>query len=127
VELVRQVSPAVAARGDDRSRGRGASAFPDLQLAFVTMDQSLTKFVNIAAHEMAHVIARNAEPFIGCAEADPLSACPNQATDAERIADTVSGKGMALPHELDGGMRQPQWALCAPSLDEFRRLAEREL
>jgi hypothetical protein len=85
----------------------GGSAFPDLRLAFVTMYTDLVKFANIAAHEMAHVMARNAEEYIGCAPADPMNRYPNQATEADRVAGTVPWTSLALPAELDasGGFR----------------------
>lgn len=79
----------------------GGSAFPAQRLAFVTMYADTTRFVNFAAHELAHVIAGTCEEYIGCAEQDPMQAYPNQATDAQRIADTISWKPLARPGELD--------------------------
>jgi IgA peptidase M64 len=80
----------------------GGSAFPPQRLAFVTMYADMTKFVNIAAHELGHVIGGACEEYIGCAENDPMHPYPNQATDAERTANTIAWKPLALAAELDG-------------------------
>jgi hypothetical protein len=80
----------------------GGSAFPDLALACVTMWEDIPSFVNIAAHEMGHVLARSAEEYISCVGDDPATTYPNQATEAEKQADTVWWKSLAQPGELDG-------------------------
>src|SRR5262249_17485272 len=80
----------------------GGSAFPDLSLAFVTMWQEPRKFVNIVAHEMAHVIARTAEEYIGCEIVDLMHRYPNQGTEAERLSGRLPWRQLAMPPELDG-------------------------
>jgi hypothetical protein len=81
----------------------GGSAFPGQDLAFVTMwplSPDPLKFVNIAAHETAHVIAKVGEEYIGCEPPDPCTTYPNQITEAQKQADDVWWKKLALPAEL---------------------------
>lgn len=81
----------------------GGSAFPEQDLAFVTMwplAPDPMKFVNIAAHEAAHVIANLGEEYIGCEPPDPCKTYPNQITEAQKQADDVWWKSLALPAEL---------------------------
>jgi hypothetical protein len=78
----------------------GGSAFPDQDIAFVTMWSDLVKFGNIAAHEVAHVIAKVGEEYIGCEAPDPAKSYPNQITEAQKQADDVWWKSLAFTQEL---------------------------
>ena len=80
----------------------GGCAFPDLQLACATMGTPMPKAANIAAHEMAHAVARVCEEYISCVDHDPMFVYPNQGTEQEKQADTISWKGLATAAELDG-------------------------
>ena len=63
----------------------GGSAFPGSRLAFVTHWDTTTRFVNIAAHECAHVIAGLADEYINCTLKQPCESQANQATEAQRL------------------------------------------
>jgi IgA Peptidase M64 len=78
----------------------GGSAFPDLEFAYVTMWPNVTDFVNVAAHEAAHAIAKLSEEYIGCEPPDPCKTYPNRITEAEKQADDVWWKALAQPNEL---------------------------
>jgi hypothetical protein len=78
----------------------GGSAFPDLELAYVTMWPNATDFVNVAAHEAAHAIAKLSEEYIGCEPPDPSKTYPNRITEEQKQADDVWWKALAQPYEL---------------------------
>ena len=59
----------------------GGSAFPGSRLAFVTHWDTTARFVNIAAHECAHVIAGLADEYINCTLKQPCESQANQATE----------------------------------------------
>ena len=80
----------------------GGCAFPDLQLACGTMGTPMPKAANIAAHEIAHAVARVCEEYISCIDHDPTFEYPNQGTEEEKQADTIPWKGLATAAELDG-------------------------
>jgi hypothetical protein len=79
----------------------GGSAFPDLRLACGTMGTTLPKAANIAAHEIAHVVAGVCEEYISCIDHDSTFVYPNQGTEQEKQADTIPWKGLATAAELD--------------------------
>jgi hypothetical protein len=79
----------------------GGSAFPDLRLACGTLGTALPRAYNVAAHEIAHVVAGAAEEYISCLPPEPCVVYPNQTTEAHRIADTVPWKCLATRAELD--------------------------
>ena len=48
----------------------------------------------------AHVIAKVGEEYIGCEPFDPATSYPNQVTEAQKQADDIWWKSLALPYEL---------------------------
>jgi hypothetical protein len=93
----------------------GGSAFPQQRLAFITMYADMTKFVNFAAHELAHVLAGTCEEYIGCVEDDPLTVYPNQVTDAQRAANAIPWLSLAVAGELTStGVFRAQHVLGDP-------------
>lgn len=82
----------------------GGSAPPELGMAFLTLPDNAhtdTSFVQLAAHECAHVIALLGEEYNPC---NPPSTYTyrNQTTGAEVDAGTVWWQALAQPGELDG-------------------------
>jgi len=80
----------------------GGSAPPELGLVFLTLSNDDETFVNVAAHEAAHVVAGVCEEYNSCTAKDPLRSYPNEATKSEVDADAVWWKTLADPTELDG-------------------------
>jgi hypothetical protein len=109
-------------------RHYGGSAPPELGMVFLTLPDlpvhTKKMFINLAKHESAHVIAKLCEEYNPCNKRDPLRSYPNEATQAELDAGTVSWKHLALPSELDAKGQfkvihrhgDPKTAACQPAL-----------
>jgi hypothetical protein len=83
----------------------GGSAFPKQGLAFATMGDGtdLDEWVQLAAHECAHVIGDLAEERIVCVPKNPVARYPNQARAEDVDNNAVWWKTLAKARELQNG------------------------
>jgi hypothetical protein len=79
----------------------GGSAPPELGMAFVTLNSTDAGFLNVAAHESGHVIAKLAEEYVSCTERDSTRTYPNEVTQAEVNAKNVWWTTLATAAEKD--------------------------
>lgn len=73
----------------------GGSAFVHTDVAFVTLCNDIPQFINVAAHECGHAIARLGEEYISPVEWDPSDQLPNIVRRVE--APQAWWKTLALP------------------------------
>jgi hypothetical protein len=85
----------------------GGSAPPELGMVFVTLPdlnatpaQTKQQFMEVTLHEAGHVIANLCEEYNTCNERDPLRPYPNEATQEEVDAGTVSWNHLARAGEI---------------------------
>jgi hypothetical protein len=88
-------------------RQYGGSAPPELGMVFVTLPdlyatppQTNQQFMDVTLHEAGHVIANLCEEYNTCNERDPLRPYPNETTQEEVDAGTVSWSRLARPGEI---------------------------
>jgi len=79
---------------------RGGSAPLGLGMAFVTLIPDSELFINVAAHEAAHVIAELCEEYNSCQRRDQNRVYPNEASLSQVDAGRVWWKDLAQPSEL---------------------------
>jgi len=89
----------------------GGHAWPSFKTAIVTTDAF--SFVNLAAHESAHVISRLAEEYIACTKDDPKWPDPNKARVTE-VAKSVArhvreSEGRPLPDPAEEALEDTIW------------------
>lgn len=78
----------------------GGRAAPDQRTVFVPIHFEDETFVNLAAHECGHVIARLREEYIGCVVKDPPDGI-NVVSEKQRLAG-VWWQQLAEPSEISG-------------------------